>query len=129
MCDARLIVDLSEIVRYIASPEGQNKLINEMGLIPGAPTSPDELAKFVAKEVEDWGKLVRLADPPALWYLAKARAIAVDAGQARHDGREKNAPSQPSRAACHQSYGAPRCRGALISSRSSSCSSAWRTLS
>src|ERR1700704_3733962 len=51
----------SEIVRYIASPEGQNKLVNEMGLIPGAPTSPDELAKFVAKEVEDWGKLVRLA--------------------------------------------------------------------
>jgi tripartite-type tricarboxylate transporter receptor subunit TctC len=50
-----------EIVRYIASPEGQNKLVNEMGLIPGAPTSPDELAKFVAKEVEDWGKLVRLA--------------------------------------------------------------------
>jgi tripartite-type tricarboxylate transporter receptor subunit TctC len=36
-------------------------LVNEMGLIPGAPTSPDELAKFVAKEVEDWGKLVRLA--------------------------------------------------------------------
>jgi hypothetical protein len=32
-----------------------------MGLIPGAPTSLDELAKFVAKEVEDWGKLVRLA--------------------------------------------------------------------
>jgi tripartite-type tricarboxylate transporter receptor subunit TctC len=51
----------SEIVRYIASPEGQEKLAKEMGLIPGAPTSPDELAKFVAKEVEDWGKLVRLA--------------------------------------------------------------------
>ncbi len=51
----------SEIVRYIASPEGQEKLVNEMGLIPGAPTSPDELAKFVAKEVEDWGNLVRLA--------------------------------------------------------------------
>ena len=48
-------------MRYIASPEGQEKLVNEMGLIPGAPTSPDELAKFVAKEVEDWGKLVRLA--------------------------------------------------------------------
>jgi tripartite-type tricarboxylate transporter receptor subunit TctC len=41
--------------------ESQNKLVNEMGLIPGAPTSPDELATFVAKEVEDWGKLVRLA--------------------------------------------------------------------
>jgi tripartite-type tricarboxylate transporter receptor subunit TctC len=51
----------SEIVRYIASPEGQEKLVNEMGLIPGAPTSPNELAKFVAKEVEDWGKLVQLA--------------------------------------------------------------------
>ena len=41
--------------------EVQNKLVNEMGLIPGAPTSPDDLATFVAKEVEDWGKLVRLA--------------------------------------------------------------------
>jgi tripartite-type tricarboxylate transporter receptor subunit TctC len=51
----------AEIVRYIASPEGQKKLVNEMGLIPGAPTSPDDLAKLVAKEVEDWGKLVRLA--------------------------------------------------------------------
>jgi tripartite-type tricarboxylate transporter receptor subunit TctC len=50
-----------EIVRYIASPEGQKKLVEEMGLIPGAPTSPEELARFVAKEVEDWGKLVRLA--------------------------------------------------------------------
>ena len=25
----------SEIVRYIASPEGREKLVNEMGLIPG----------------------------------------------------------------------------------------------
>ena len=33
--------------------EGQNKLVNEMGLIPGAPISPDDLATFVAKEVED----------------------------------------------------------------------------
>jgi len=49
------------IVRYIASPEGQQKLVTEMGLIPGAPTSPDELARLVAKEVEDWGKLVRMA--------------------------------------------------------------------
>ncbi len=49
------------IVAYIASPEGQKKLVTEMGLIPGAPSSPDELARLVAKEVEDWGKLVRLA--------------------------------------------------------------------
>ncbi len=32
-----------------------------MGLIPGAPTSPAELARFVEREVEDWGKLVKLA--------------------------------------------------------------------
>jgi tripartite-type tricarboxylate transporter receptor subunit TctC len=59
----RQIIDRlhSEIVRYIASPEGQNRLIHEMGLIPGEPTAPDALAKFVAKEVENWGKLVRLA--------------------------------------------------------------------
>jgi tripartite-type tricarboxylate transporter receptor subunit TctC len=59
----RPIVDRlhGEIVRYIASPEGQKKLVDEMGLIPGAPTSPDDLARLVAKEVEDWGKLVRLA--------------------------------------------------------------------
>jgi tripartite-type tricarboxylate transporter receptor subunit TctC len=49
------------IVAYIASPEGQKKLVTEMGLIPGAPSSPDELKQLVAKEVEDWGKLVRLA--------------------------------------------------------------------
>ena len=49
-----------ELVAYIASGEGQKKL-KEMGLIPGAPTSPDDLARLVAKEVEDWGKLVRLA--------------------------------------------------------------------
>lgn len=48
------------IVEYIASAEGQKKLL-EMGLIPGAPTSPDELARFVKSEVVDWGKLVKLA--------------------------------------------------------------------
>ena len=32
-----------------------------MGLIPGEPTSPAELAKFVAKEVVAWGKLVQKA--------------------------------------------------------------------
>jgi tripartite-type tricarboxylate transporter receptor subunit TctC len=48
------------IVQYIASAEGQKKLI-DMGLIPGAPTPPDELARFVAREVVDWGKLVKLA--------------------------------------------------------------------
>lgn len=48
------------IVEYIASAEGQKKL-TEMGLIPGAPTPPDELARFVQREVVDWGKLVKLA--------------------------------------------------------------------
>jgi tripartite-type tricarboxylate transporter receptor subunit TctC len=49
-----------EVVRYIATPEGQKKLI-EMGMVPGAPTPPAELAKFVAQEVQDWGKIVRQA--------------------------------------------------------------------
>jgi len=48
------------IVDYIASAEGQKKLI-DMGLIPGAPTPPDELARFVQREVVDWAKLVKLA--------------------------------------------------------------------
>ena len=49
-----------EIVAYIASAEGQKKLA-DMGLTPGAPTSPAELSKFVAREVVDWGKLVTKA--------------------------------------------------------------------
>jgi tripartite-type tricarboxylate transporter receptor subunit TctC len=48
------------IVDFIASAEGQKKLM-EMGLIPGAPTPPAELARFVEREVVDWGKLVKLA--------------------------------------------------------------------
>jgi tripartite-type tricarboxylate transporter receptor subunit TctC len=44
-----------------AGRRARRKLVNETGLIPGAQTSPDELAKFLAKEIEDWGKLVRLA--------------------------------------------------------------------
>jgi tripartite-type tricarboxylate transporter receptor subunit TctC len=48
------------IVEYIASADGQKKLI-EMGLIPGAPTPPADLARFVEREVVDWGKLVKLA--------------------------------------------------------------------
>jgi tripartite-type tricarboxylate transporter receptor subunit TctC len=48
------------IVDYIASADGQKKLI-DMGLIAGAPTRPAELARFVEREVADWGKLVRLA--------------------------------------------------------------------
>ena len=49
-----------EIVAYIASAEGQKKL-TDMGLMPGAPTSPAELSKFVAREVVDWGKVVQKA--------------------------------------------------------------------
>ena len=46
-----------EITAYIASPEGQKKL-TDMGLVPGAPTKPAELATFVASEVKAWGKIV-----------------------------------------------------------------------
>ena len=49
-----------ELVAYIASAEGQKKL-KEMGLVPGAPTSPAELSKLVAREVVAWGDLVKKA--------------------------------------------------------------------
>jgi tripartite-type tricarboxylate transporter receptor subunit TctC len=49
-----------EIVAYIATAEGQKKL-TDMGLVPGAPTRPAELAKFVASEVTAWGKIVTQA--------------------------------------------------------------------
>jgi tripartite-type tricarboxylate transporter receptor subunit TctC len=49
-----------EMTAYVASPEGQRKLI-DMGLLPGAPTPPAELAKFVAKEVDAWGQVVQKA--------------------------------------------------------------------
>jgi tripartite-type tricarboxylate transporter receptor subunit TctC len=49
-----------EMVTYIASAEGQKKLA-DMGLMPGAPTSPAELSKFVAREVVAWGKVVQQA--------------------------------------------------------------------
>ena len=48
------------MVEYIASPEGHKKLL-EMGLVPGEPTSPADLAKFVAKDVAAWGDLVKKA--------------------------------------------------------------------
>ncbi len=40
--------------------ESQKKLI-DMGMIPGAPTPPAELARFPAREVADWGNVVRQA--------------------------------------------------------------------
>jgi tripartite-type tricarboxylate transporter receptor subunit TctC len=49
-----------EIVAYIATPEGQKKL-TDMGLVPGAPTKPAELATFVVSEVKAWGKIVTQA--------------------------------------------------------------------
>jgi tripartite-type tricarboxylate transporter receptor subunit TctC len=49
-----------ELVAYIASADGQKKLA-EMGLTPGAPTSPAELSKFVAGEVVAWAKVVQKA--------------------------------------------------------------------
>jgi tripartite-type tricarboxylate transporter receptor subunit TctC len=50
----------AELVRYVASAEGQKKLM-DMGLVPGEPTPPDELARFVESEIDKWGKLVHLA--------------------------------------------------------------------
>lgn len=49
-----------EIAAYIATPEGQKKL-TDMGLVPGEPTRPAELATFVASEVQAWGKIVKQA--------------------------------------------------------------------
>jgi tripartite-type tricarboxylate transporter receptor subunit TctC len=49
-----------EITTYVASPEGQKKLM-DMGLVPGASTPPAELAKLVAKEVDAWGQVVQKA--------------------------------------------------------------------
>jgi tripartite-type tricarboxylate transporter receptor subunit TctC len=50
----------SEIARYIATPEGLRTLM-DMGLIPGEPTPPSELARFVEREIEQWGKIVHQA--------------------------------------------------------------------
>jgi tripartite-type tricarboxylate transporter receptor subunit TctC len=49
-----------DVTAYVASAEGQKKLL-DMGLTPGAPTKPDELARFVAKEVSAWGDVVKKA--------------------------------------------------------------------
>ena len=49
-----------EMVGYIASADGHKKLL-DMGLVPGEPTPPAELAKFVAREVVAWGEIVRKA--------------------------------------------------------------------
>ena len=49
-----------ELAGYVTSAEGQKKLI-DMGLIPGEPTPPAELARFVEGEIGKWGKLVNLA--------------------------------------------------------------------
>jgi tripartite-type tricarboxylate transporter receptor subunit TctC len=49
-----------EVVAFVATPEAQKKLI-DMGMVPGAPTPPAELAKFLAQEVKDWGQIVRQA--------------------------------------------------------------------
>jgi tripartite-type tricarboxylate transporter receptor subunit TctC len=56
------VIDIlhKEMTAYVASPEGQRKLIN-MGLLPGAPTPPAELAKFVAKEIDAWRQVVQKA--------------------------------------------------------------------
>jgi tripartite-type tricarboxylate transporter receptor subunit TctC len=48
------------IVDYIASADGNKKLI-DMGLTPGEPTSPADLAKFLVKDVAAWGDVVKKA--------------------------------------------------------------------
>ena len=45
---------------YVASPEGQKKLM-DMGLLPGASTPPAELSNFVAKEIDAWAQVVQKA--------------------------------------------------------------------
>jgi tripartite-type tricarboxylate transporter receptor subunit TctC len=49
-----------ELSGYVASAEGQKKLLT-MGLIPGEPTPPAELARFIQREITEWGKIVRQA--------------------------------------------------------------------
>ena len=49
-----------EMSAYVASPEGQKKLM-DMGMLPGASTPPAELAKFVAKEIDAWAQVVQKA--------------------------------------------------------------------
>ena len=47
----------AEVAQYVASPQAQRKLV-DIGLIPGEPMSPDELADFVQSEIGKWGQLV-----------------------------------------------------------------------
>jgi tripartite-type tricarboxylate transporter receptor subunit TctC len=49
-----------EMTAYVASPEGQKKLM-DMGMLPGASTPPAELAMFVAKEIDAWAQVVQKA--------------------------------------------------------------------
>jgi tripartite-type tricarboxylate transporter receptor subunit TctC len=48
------------IVDYIASADGRKKL-TDMGLTPGEPTSPADLAKFLPGDVAAWGDVVKKA--------------------------------------------------------------------
>jgi tripartite-type tricarboxylate transporter receptor subunit TctC len=58
----RSIVDKlhAEITGHVTSAEGQKKLL-DIGLIPGEPATPDQLARFLESELDKWGKLVHLA--------------------------------------------------------------------
>jgi tripartite-type tricarboxylate transporter receptor subunit TctC len=49
-----------EMTAYVASPEGQKKLM-DMGMLPGASTPPAELSTFVAKEIGAWAQVVQKA--------------------------------------------------------------------
>src|SRR5262245_20223098 len=61
------VIDIlhKEMTAYVASPEGQKKLM-DMGLLPGASTPPAELAKFVAKEIDAWAQVVHKAGIPGI---------------------------------------------------------------
>ena len=66
------MADASRALRYSSAGDrriahGNDCLCREPGgaeeadLLPGAPTPPAELAKFVAKEVDAWGQVVQKA--------------------------------------------------------------------
>jgi tripartite-type tricarboxylate transporter receptor subunit TctC len=50
----------SEAMAMLASPDVQKRML-DMGLVPGTAASVPELERFLASEIERWGKIVHLA--------------------------------------------------------------------
>jgi tripartite-type tricarboxylate transporter receptor subunit TctC len=50
----------SEAMAMLASPDVQKRML-DMGLVPGTAASAPELERFLASEIERWGKIVHLA--------------------------------------------------------------------